>query len=157
MQINSRRKSGELRTGLFSGNLIEIDGKLCMALVITDITEQKWAEEALRESEEFTSSLLKNNPTPIFVAYPDSSIKYVNPAFEKLTGYSLTDVIGAQTPYPWWPEESRKEITEQLHETKFGANTKKEMAYRKKNGERFWVELNVTPKSPRMGIRNTFL
>ena len=42
-EINSRRKSGELRTGLFSGNLIEIDGKLCMALVITDITEQKLA------------------------------------------------------------------------------------------------------------------
>jgi PAS domain S-box-containing protein len=142
-EINSRRKSGELRAGLFSSNIIEIEGKLCLVTVITDITEQKWAEEALRESEEFTSSLLRNNPTPIFVTYPDTSIKYVNPAFEKLTGFALTDVIGMKMPYPWWPEETKEEIVARLKKSDFGNGEKKEMAYQKKNGERFWVVLSA--------------
>ena len=47
----------------------------------------------LKESEEFTSSLLTNTPNPIFVTYPDSTVKYVNPAFEKLTGISRQTVI----------------------------------------------------------------
>ena len=142
-EINSRRKSGEIRTGLFSSNLIEIEGKLCLVTMITDITEQKWAEEALRESEEFTSSLLKNNPTPIFVTHPDTSIKYVNPAFEKLTGFAITDVIGMKTPYPWWPEENRDEIAAKFRETQFGTGIKKEMSYQTKKGERFWVEVKA--------------
>ncbi len=113
-------------------------------IVVRDITEKKWAEDALKESEEFTSTLLANTPNPIFVAYPDSAIKYVNPAFEKLSGYTLSDIIGTKTPYPWWPEETRDEIDVYLKETHFTKGMKKEMAYRKKNGERFWVEVSAT-------------
>ena len=143
-QFASRTKSGEIRTGLFSAEIINISGKLCMILVVTDITEQKWAEDALKESEEFTSSLLTNTPIPIFVANPDSSIKYVNPAFEKLTGFNMTDVVGMKTPYPWWPEESKEEINNTVKLGTSMSNLKREMSYRKKSGETFWVEL--TPK-----------
>jgi PAS domain S-box-containing protein len=143
-EINSRMKSGEVRTVLLSAEIINIAGKPCMILVITDITEQKRAEDALKENEEFTASLLMNTPTPIFVTYPDTSIKYANPAFEKLTGYSLNDISGMKSPYPWWPEETRHEIQARLKNSTFGDGVKKEMAYRKKNGEPFWVELNAT-------------
>jgi two-component system NtrC family sensor kinase len=143
-EIDSRTKNGETRTGLFSGNFIEIGGKLCLATVITDITEQKWAEEFLRESEEFTSSLLTNTPNPILVMYPDTSIKYVNPAFEQLSGYSLSEILGMKAPYPWWPQDKKDEIYADMQKTVFGIDAKKEMAYQKKSGERFWVELNAT-------------
>ncbi|MBW1717917.1 MAG: PAS domain-containing protein, partial [Deltaproteobacteria bacterium] len=69
----------------------EPDGRPAMILAIArDITERKRMEEALRESEEFSSSLLTNLPNPMLVANPDTSLKYVNPALEKLTGFSVS-------------------------------------------------------------------
>ena len=73
-----------------------------------DITEHKKAEEKLRESEAFNSNLLSNAPNPIIVINPDSSIKYVNPALEKLTGFTSAELIGMKKPYPWRPPENTR-------------------------------------------------
>jgi PAS domain S-box-containing protein len=43
-----RRKSGDIRCGLFSAALITLDGRRCVLGEIVDITEKKEAEEALR-------------------------------------------------------------------------------------------------------------
>ena len=68
-----------------------------------DITERKKAEKALQESEAFTSNILETAPNPIVVTKPDGSVFYVNPAAEKLTGYSRDELVGRGYPYPWWP------------------------------------------------------
>ncbi|MGB2877646.1 MAG: PAS domain S-box protein, partial [Dehalococcoidales bacterium] len=64
------------------------------------------AEEALKQSEEYSSTILNHSPNPILVANPDTSIRYVNPALEKLTGYSMVELVGQKAPYPWWTEEA---------------------------------------------------
>jgi PAS domain S-box-containing protein len=104
-------------------------------------TERKRAEEALRESEEFTSNLLSSSPNPILVINSDTSIRYVNPALENLTGFTSTELIGRKAPYPWWRKEELKRTEEQLEETmRFGVK-QIEKLFQKKNGERFWVEI----------------
>jgi PAS domain-containing protein len=65
---------------------------------IQDIDERKQAEAALRESELFNSSLLRNLPNPIIVLNPDTSIRYVNPALEKITGFSSSELLGKNSP-----------------------------------------------------------
>jgi PAS domain S-box-containing protein len=109
------------------------------------ITEHRQAEEALRESEEFTSSLLENSPTPILVINPDTSIKYVNPAFEKLTGFTSSEIVGAKASYPWWlaveASENVAKLKEDIHTGVHGL----EKLYQKKNGEQFWVEVTSAP------------
>ncbi len=70
------------------------------------------AEEALRESEEFSTSLLKNAPNPILVTNPDRSIKYINPAFEELAGFTMEQVAGSGPPFPWWlPQDQDKNLS----------------------------------------------
>jgi len=102
-------------------------------------------EEALRQSEEYSATILNHSPNPIFVANPDSSIRYVNPAFESLTGFSLVELIGQKTPYPWWPEETSDEILERYKQaSRHGVKAKEEL-FRKKNGENFWVEVTGIP------------
>jgi PAS domain S-box-containing protein/putative nucleotidyltransferase with HDIG domain len=52
METLTRTKSGELRIGLVSADIFEIDGAEYMLAVFDDITERMMAEEAFRESEE---------------------------------------------------------------------------------------------------------
>ncbi|MCZ0901908.1 PAS domain S-box protein, partial [Microcoleus sp. HI-ES] len=46
-----RMKSGSVVVCLLSAELINLDGELCILAVLTDITDRKNAEEALRESQ----------------------------------------------------------------------------------------------------------
>jgi PAS domain S-box-containing protein len=121
-------------------------GKIVSCLEIArNITERKQAEEALRESQKFSSSLLESSPNPISVINPDTSVRYVNPAFEKLTGFTLAEIVGKKAPYPWWPEGKRKEITAAFKKTMARGGRRTERNFQKKNGERFWVALNSAP------------
>ena len=101
-------------------------------------------ETKLKESEEFSFSLQNNSPNPILVINPNSTVRYVNPALEKLTGFSSNAIIGKKEPYPWWTEEvppKNAPFKAAMHKGK----TKREVAYQKKTGERFWVEITTTP------------
>ncbi|MFC1890880.1 PAS domain S-box protein [Thermodesulfobacteriota bacterium] len=112
--------------------------------VHTDITERKQTEEDLRESENFNVSLLDNSPTSILVVNPDTSIKYINPMLEKLTGYSSEELIGQRVPYPWWIEDDpRSGYSAEKKEMMFKANRQFQKIFRKRNGEEFWVEINT--------------
>jgi PAS domain S-box-containing protein len=149
LAFRSRRKSGEIRTGLGSAEIITIKGQPYRMVVIADVTEMNKAEEALRESEDFNSTLLANSPSAMLVTYPDGTIKYVNPAFEKLTGFSLDEIIGIKTAYPWWPVAKKDEIEASLKETTPGEGINispeltRQVTFQKKNGELFTVELNA--------------
>jgi len=106
----------------------------------------KEVEQALRESAEFSSSLLTNSPNSIVVINPDTSIRYVNPAMEKLTGFSKAELVGTKAPYPWWMEETLEKIHKDFEEAvlKGKGAYKLEEHFQTKSGERFFVETTLT-------------
>ena len=112
-----------------------------------DIQEKlhKKAEEALRDSQKFSSNLLNNSPHPILLINPDTSLRYVNPALETLTGFSSEEIIGRKAPYPWWTEETMQKTGEDLKKAMRKGAQKIEEFFQKKNGERFWVEITSVP------------
>jgi len=118
----------------------EMEGRPLVMGIVRDISERKRTEKALRGSEEFSSSLLEHSPDPIIVLNADTSIRYVNPALEKLTGFSLAELIGRKAPFPWWPEDAIEERSKQLEQAMEKGMTKAEKLFKKKNGESFWVE-----------------
>ena len=142
-EVRLRMKSGEIIVALFSADPIVIDGKPCMVSIARDITETKRALEMSRESEEFSTSLLENAPYPITVINPDTSIKYVNPAFEKLTGFSLAEIAGTKAPFPWWPENRRAERLPGLKGFMEGGDKITQQTIQKKDGELFRIEINM--------------
>ena len=107
--------------------------------------EKENAEEALRKSEEFKASLLENSPIPILVLNQDTSIRYVNPMLEKLTGYISAEIIGKKAPYPWWIEDPRSgDISEREKDIRTGVQ-RLETLFKKNDGEQFYVEVTSSP------------
>ena len=139
-EVSIVRKDGEVRHLAVFRKEVIWGGKTQFQALFQDITEQKRVEVALRQSEEFNSSLLTNSPNPILVLNADASIMYVNPALEKLTGFPSAELIGSKPPYPWWIKETHKELSRRLAQAMRRDTRKYEAMYRKKNGERFWVE-----------------
>ncbi|MDD4168862.1 MAG: PAS domain S-box protein, partial [Desulfotomaculaceae bacterium] len=96
LDINFRNKSGEIRIGLFSSDVIVISGEQQYLLsVINDITELKQAEKALRLSEERFYKAFYNNPIPmVIVRCRDDQHIEVNKSYERFFGYNREEVIG---------------------------------------------------------------
>jgi PAS domain S-box-containing protein len=170
LEIQLRHASGEKRDILFSAEAIDFDGQPLVLSVAVDLTEQKKVEvalqtaqselesraeertaelrialEALQESENFNSSLLKDAPNPILVINPDTSIRYVNPALEKISGFSASELIGKRAPYPWWTEETLHKTQVDFNEAIQKGARKVEELFQTKLGERYWVEITSIP------------
>ncbi len=73
-----RMKTGARRQCLLSSEVIDLNGRRCMVTVGTDITEQKQAEEALRQSEARFRTMAEAIPQQVWTATPDGNLDYVN-------------------------------------------------------------------------------
>jgi PAS domain S-box-containing protein len=60
--------------------------------ILTDITEHKVAEDALKAEKQRFQSLGENSPFGMVMIQPDGSFSYANPKFKEMFGYDLSDV-----------------------------------------------------------------
>ena len=118
-----------------------------------DVTEQLKAQAHLTLLETALSRV--NDIVLITDAEPSEEpgprIVYVNDAFERRTGYSRQEVIGRSPRFLRGPKTSRAELA------RIGAAMNKwqpvraELIHYKKNGEEFWLELDINPIADNKG------
>lgn len=84
-----RIKAGKIAVFLVSIELIELGGQSCLLSVMTDITERKRAEEALRESQRALSTLMGNLPGMAYRLGGNNTrfLEFVSEGCYQLTGY----------------------------------------------------------------------
>lgn len=91
-EITLKKKNGQDLHTYFNATTIrdesgELQGSFAF---ITDITERKQAEEELNR----LGVAIEQTAESVFITDRDGTIQYVNPAFERLTGYRRKDAIG---------------------------------------------------------------
>lgn len=79
---------------------------------------------------------------PMVFYFMDNSIKYINTAFENMTGYKKKDIIALKPPYPWIIND---ETADNNVFFKF------ERLYKKANGDKIWVELSRSESHDKNG------
>jgi len=84
-------KAGKKINSIFTTKLIDYEGGMAILGIITDITERKKSEQALRESEEKYRSLIENVPDVIMKVKLDGTILSIN---HPVAGLKEEDVIG---------------------------------------------------------------
>jgi PAS domain S-box-containing protein len=89
------------------------EGRITGAIeTLQDISERKWAEEALSESQRRLRTLLDFAPYPIVVFTLDGRVDYLNPAFTETFGWTLSELEGKLIPYT--PPDLKQETGEMV-------------------------------------------
>ncbi len=83
-------KDSQIRYGLMSAAVIHLDGEPHILSITRDITERKQADA---ERERLTTAIEQSGEA-VIITSPEGVIQYVNPAFEKATGYTREEVLG---------------------------------------------------------------
>ena len=108
-------------------------------VISQDITEQKHADEALRESEESFHSLVENAPIGIYRTTPDGRITMVNPALLRVLGYKSFDELVQRdlSKEGYEPEYPRHDFQELMKQK--GEIVGLESAWKRKDGSTIFV------------------
>jgi PAS domain S-box-containing protein len=115
--------------------------------VFYDITEKRRSEMQMQLLESVVTHLrdavLITEAEP--VSEPGPRIVFVNPAFEKLTGYTCEEVIGRSPRFLQCDRTSRKELDRIRQALMARESVHAELINRRKDGAEYWVEVNIVP------------
>jgi PAS domain S-box-containing protein len=113
---------------------------------IQDVTKQKTEEQRLRL---FETVITKTNEAVILSELTEdsenNSILFVNPVFNEITGYYSSDVIGNPISSFLKLESNDKAYGELNLALKKKENAQFQIKNRKKNGDKYWINLSITP------------
>ncbi|MGM0453496.1 MAG: PAS domain S-box protein [Thermodesulfobacteriota bacterium] len=88
---------GTVKWVAIHARVIEWDGEPANLSFVTEITEHKRAEEALRRSENYYRAIFETSGSAMFIIEENTIISNVNSNFEALLGYSRQQVEGKKS------------------------------------------------------------
>ncbi|MDY7075516.1 MAG: PAS domain S-box protein [Chloroflexota bacterium] len=98
------RKDGEIVPVEITGAQTVWQSQPTDLVVVRDITARKQAEEMLRESEEKYRHLVERASDGIGIGQ-DRVLKYVNPRYAEMVGYTVEEMTGTPLTDYIWPDE----------------------------------------------------
>lgn len=114
---------------------------------IRDVNEQKLSVLALQQSEEKYRTIFQNMALGILQVDAEEKITFVNPAMEKITGYSATEMIGRKTPDLLITKPDQKAQLKTIYEKRLkGEANVYELTITNKNGEDVLLVISGVPQ-----------
>ncbi len=139
-------KDGTIHYMRSSHNVVSRDGEaVAMAIVMRDVTEQKQAEEALRESEKRYRLLAENISDVIWVVDLELRPIFFTPSILRLLGYTAEEVVSTKVENILLADslqEAREHLAKALaHQKKDDCHAETlELQMKRKDGVTIWVE-----------------
>ncbi len=134
-EFEFRTRSGEVRTGLISMELIELGGAPHVLAASLDITERKRREEALRASEERFLTIFRLSPIPMSIAtLEEGRLVHVNDAYVRTSGYDRAELLGRTVVELGLVNAAFRRESVRLYEEQ-GAIVNREAEIRSRSGE----------------------
>ncbi|MEP3244932.1 MAG: PAS domain S-box protein [Sneathiella sp.] len=100
---------------------------------------------------------VKNTPSGIIITDPDGVIRYANPGFTEITGYTKQDVLG-KTPKILSSGHTRNSAYADFWNTiKQGRSWQGTVCNKRKDGDLFWCRETVTPVIQRNGRISNYI
>ncbi len=131
-----RTPAGVQKDVMVRATRIEMQGEPVLLAMIQDITEQRLAVRLLEESERRLAKIIEASPEAITIAsVEDGTFIAVNPAGERLSGYTREEMIGASAvALGFWPDlEERQRMVADLQRNE--VVYAREIQLRRKDGE----------------------
>jgi len=155
LDLEMRRKDGTTIWTEVKASFIRDENQQPVGImgVTRDITERKWAETILKQSEEKYRSIFENTQEGIFRTTPNGKIIMANQALSKMFGYEspeefMADITDVGRQLYVNPEDRRK-----LKETieKHGFIKGYEVQNHRKDGSIIWISLTMNTISDGKG------
>jgi len=142
-ELKVRCKDGAILDGLFSGEIIESQGKQYFLTVMIDQTERRQAEEALRRREEQLASAVEGSGIGLWDWYPQTGEETFSERWAEIAGATLAEL--APTSIETWrdlchPDDLRR--ADELLEEHFAGHSgiyECETRMRHKDGHWVWA------------------
>ena len=156
IETQRRQKDGELLDVSLSAAAVSVVGglgepvrELMMITVLTDITERKRAEAEMQRLITAVGQAAES----VMIADTDGFIRFVNPAFCAMTGYSREEAVGRRTNLLHSGRHDEKFYASLWKTVLSGQTWRGEFENRRKDGTLVPMETCITPvRGPRGGI-----
>jgi diguanylate cyclase (GGDEF)-like protein/PAS domain S-box-containing protein len=113
---------------------------------VIDITDRKFTENALRESELRYRTLIERMREGLAQVDNDGVLQYVNDRFCEIVGYSRDELVGIQAEQLLIAtDEDRALMVSKLEQRKGGLSDRYEVRVRRKDGRIIWLEIGGAP------------
>lgn len=127
-------KTGEIRSALWSAEIIVLQDREVMLSLILDYTERKRAKEALRKSEKLYRSVIDNIHDVFYRTDAQGHLIMVSPSGVRLLAYEhAEEMLGRPNENFWFAPAARQAFLERIQRDGFVADF--EVVLKRKDGE----------------------
>jgi PAS domain S-box-containing protein len=137
-------KTGKRIDAIVTTKLISFGGESAILGIITDITERKQAEEALKKSEEKYRHLVENSNEVLYALDVSGKITYISPVVKTLSGYDPAEISGKNFAEFVFKEDSER-VLEEFKKNAIGGPESIECRIVTKSGDLRWIRSSGRP------------
>jgi diguanylate cyclase (GGDEF)-like protein/PAS domain S-box-containing protein len=133
--------SGARIPHFFSGAKIVMQGRTCICGMAMDTTERRRTEESLR----LRNRAIQASVNAIVITDLDGAMEYTNPAFERMTGYSIDEVVGKNCSFLQGDDTEQPGLASIRRAVRMREEGRALLRNYHKDGTLFWNDLHIAP------------